>query len=193
MRRILENLEYGGSSDEAYVLCGIIFLLSFTGQLANAHAEKISEGTAARVRATAGTLVYSKALDSSLQAAGVQGFDVGNLVNLISSDAEKLAMGCRMCLMPVVLIPAIVVVLILIFSSLGLVALPAISMILVVFVFCGCIASNQLVNIKAFAAQNDNRVGLMKQALQGIRVLKAYCWEVTGDIHYSSHTTNVYI
>jgi len=177
MRRILEILEKGDDSKEAYILCGVIFAASFTGQLANCHAEKISEGTGARVRATVATLVYNKAMVASLQAAGTQGFDVGNVVNLLSSDAEKLAMGCRTCLMPVVLFPVIIVVLILIFTSLGLIALPAISLILVVFIFCAYVAIGQLVNIKGFAEKNDTRVGLMKQVLQGIRVLKAYCWE----------------
>ena len=56
MRRILEILENGEESREAYILCWIIFAASFTGQLANAQAERISEGTSARVRATAATL-----------------------------------------------------------------------------------------------------------------------------------------
>ena len=116
-------------------------------------------------------------MSTSLQAAGVSGFDTGNLVNLLSSDAEKLAMGSRQCLMPFVLVPSIVIVLTLIFMSLSITALPAIGMILVVFVFCGGVASRQLENITKFAATNDERIGLMKQALQGIRVLKAYVWE----------------
>lgn len=49
-----------------------------------------------------------------------------------------------MLLMPIVLVPQLVVVLILIFTSLGYTALPAIGVMLVVFFGCGFVAASQV-------------------------------------------------
>ncbi|CAK8679779.1 unnamed protein product [Clavelina lepadiformis] len=121
------------------------------------------------------SIIYEKAL--LLSNAARQESTVGEIVNLMSTDAQRL-----MDLMTYINIVwsgplQIILALVFLWQVLGIAVLAGLAVMIIVIPFNGVIIKN----MKKISTENmkykDKRIKLMNEILNGIKVLKLYAWE----------------
>lgn len=129
-----------------------------------------------RVRVAACSLIYRKLL--KLNQASLGKTAAGQLVNLLSNDVIRFDMVSwfyhYFWIMPIQSAIALYIM----YSYIGMAALPAMAAITVQAVIIqGCLSKRQGILRAKIAHLTDNRVKLMSEICSGIQVIKMYAWE----------------
>jgi ATP-binding cassette, subfamily C (CFTR/MRP), member 1 len=152
-----------------------LFCLPFLGSLADAHFFQNGTRMFVRVRAALSAMVYRKSLD--LSASGRQESTVGQIVNLMSSDSEKVAQltygVINMILLPV----HVSLILYFIYETIGVATFAGLGIMFIVVPFLAFVMKKVGYYTMKRAGISDKRIRTTNEVLQGIRVVKFYGWE----------------
>ncbi|NXM91144.1 MRP7 protein, partial [Oenanthe oenanthe] len=152
-----------------------LFTGSFLGALLRNQFNYEINKVALMVRAAVISAIYRKALRVS--GTSLARFTVGEIVNFMSTDTNRLVNFCRsfheLWSLPVQL----AVTLYLLHQQVGIAFLGGMALALLLVPINKIIANRIMVNNKKMLAHKDTRVKLMTEFLCGIRVIKFYAWE----------------
>ncbi|XP_068607504.1 ATP-binding cassette sub-family C member 10 [Brachionichthys hirsutus] len=156
-----------------YVL-GIFASTFLTSVLQNIYIFEVSK-VALAARAALMSAIYGKVLQVS--GSGLAGFSLGAVVNLMSTDADRVANFFTSFHELWSLPFQFAVTLYLLYLQVGLAFLGGLGVALLLVPFNKFLASRILSNNKLMLGFKDKRVALMAEILFGIRVIKFYNWE----------------
>ncbi|XP_056344269.1 ATP-binding cassette sub-family C member 10 [Oenanthe melanoleuca] len=152
-----------------------LFTGSFLGALLRNQFNYEINKVALMVRAAVISAIYRKALRVS--GTSLARFTVGEIVNFMSTDTNRLVNFCRsfheLWSLPVQL----AITLYLLHQQVGIAFLGGMALALLLVPINKIIANRIMVNNKKMLAHKDTRVKLMTEFLCGIRVIKFYAWE----------------
>ncbi|NXT68523.1 MRP7 protein, partial [Chaetops frenatus] len=127
------------------------------------------------VRAAVISAIYRKALRVS--STSLARFTVGEIVNFMSTDTDRLANFClsfhELWSLPIQL----AITLYLLYQQVGVAFLGGVALALLLVPINKVIANRIMVNSEEMLKHKDTRVKLMTEFLCGIRVIKFYAWE----------------
>ncbi|XP_053568742.1 ATP-binding cassette sub-family C member 10 isoform X2 [Bombina bombina] len=127
------------------------------------------------VRASVLSSVYRKALRG--EGTGLAGFSPGEVVNFMSTDADRISNFCRSFHELWGLPLQFSVTLYLLYLQVGAAFLGGLGLALLLVPLNKVIASGIMKNNKEMLKHKDARVKLMTELLSGMRVVKFYTWE----------------
>ncbi|XP_016152773.1 PREDICTED: multidrug resistance-associated protein 7 [Ficedula albicollis] len=152
-----------------------LFAGSFLGALLRNQFSYEINKVALMVRAAVISAIYRKALRVS--GTSLARFTVGEIVNFMSTDTNRLVNFCRsfheLWSLPVQL----AITLYLLHQQVGIAFLGGMALALLLVPINKIIANRIMANNKKMLAHKDTRVKLMTEFLCGIRVIKFYAWE----------------
>jgi|TARA_B110001469_G_scaffold110317_1_gene111978 ABC-type multidrug transport system fused ATPase/permease subunit len=156
-----------------YLFCGILFVSKLVEALAVCHQQMIMTRLALNVRSGMICTIYHKCL----RLSGLSDSSTGQITNLMSNDTQFLVMLAPSANMiwaaPIQILAA--------FTLLGLLLGPSfLAGVLVIFLFVPLqkkLATTLFVLRKQVLTLTDERVKLVNEVIQGIRVVKLYAWE----------------
>ncbi|NXB70326.1 MRP7 protein, partial [Donacobius atricapilla] len=152
-----------------------LFAGSFLGALLRNQFSYETNKMALMVRAAIISAIYRKALRVS--STSLARFTVGEIVNFMSTDTDRLVNFCRsfheLWSLPVQL----AITLYLLYQQVGVAFLGGVALALLLVPINKVIANRIMVNNKKMLKHKDTRVKLMTEFLCGIRVIKFYAWE----------------
>jgi len=128
-----------------------------------------------RVRAEIQGVIYEKALKMSPSARA--GSSVGQVLNLMQLDAEKVATFCQMLHAGWSSPAQFFVAVALLYKYIGPSSLIALAFTLLTFPLQAKLLKMQTAITRKNASVTDNRVKLTNEILQGIKAVKFYAWE----------------
>ncbi|KAM4772481.1 ATP-binding cassette sub-family C member 10 [Rhinophrynus dorsalis] len=127
------------------------------------------------VRASVLTSVYHKALHG--EGTGLAAFSPGEVINFMSTDADRVSNFCRSFHELWSLPLQFSVTLYLLYQQVGVAFLGGLGLALLLVPLNKVVASRIMHNNKDMLKHKDARVKLMTELLSGIRVVKFYTWE----------------
>ncbi|XP_029434086.1 multidrug resistance-associated protein 1-like [Rhinatrema bivittatum] len=137
--------------------------------------QRLNMLTAAKVKTAVTGLIYKKSLN--LANSSRRQFTTGELVNLMSSDAQQLMdLGVNLHLLwsaPFQILMATVFL----WRELGISVLAGVAMLVLVIPINAFVASKVKLLKKSHLKSKDQRVKLLNEILHGIKILKLYAWE----------------
>ncbi|NWH86570.1 MRP7 protein, partial [Aegithalos caudatus] len=152
-----------------------LFAGSFLGALLRNQFSYEMNKMVLMVRAAIISAIYRKALRVS--GASLARFTVGEIVNFMSTDTNRLVNFCRsfheLWSLPVQL----AIALYLLYQQVGVAFLGGMALALLLVPINKMIANRIMVNNEKMLKHKDTRVKLMTEFLSGIRVIKFYAWE----------------
>ncbi|NWH34064.1 MRP7 protein, partial [Chloropsis hardwickii] len=152
-----------------------LFAGSFLGALLRNQFSYEINKMALMVRAAVISAIYRKALRVS--STSLARFTVGEIVNFMSTDTDRLVNFCRsfheLWSLPVQL----AITLYLLYRQVGVAFLAGVGLALLLVPVNKVIANRIVVNNAEMLRHKDARVKLMTEFLCGIRVIKFYAWE----------------
>ncbi|KAM4632385.1 multidrug resistance-associated protein 1-like isoform 2-T2 [Discoglossus pictus] len=176
MRLLLDRLGDPSSQSWQGFLIALLMLICPCGQSLFLHQhDYICWVVGMRLKSAVTGSVYKKAL--VISSAGRKNSSAGEIVNLISSDVQKL-MDLATCLNYVWSAPlTIIVAMYFLWQTLGVAVLAGVGVFILnlpfMTVFGMVIKKLQEEQMK----QKDGRIKLISEILQGVKVLKLYAWE----------------
>ncbi|OCT79575.1 ATP-binding cassette sub-family C member 10 [Xenopus laevis] len=169
----MESAEEPLSSGILYTLG--LFTSCFLGALLqNQYTHEVNKLILA-VRASVLTSVYRKALRGI--GTGLAGFSKGEIVNFMSTDADRISNFCRSFHEVWSLPLQFSVTLYLLYLQVGVAFLGGLGLALLLLPINKVIANRIVVNNSDLLKHKDARVKLMTELLSGMRVVKFYTWE----------------
>uniref|UniRef100_A0A3Q1KB76 ABC-type glutathione-S-conjugate transporter n=1 Tax=Anabas testudineus TaxID=64144 RepID=A0A3Q1KB76_ANATE len=161
---------------KGYFYATLMFLLSCLQSLFNHQYMYTCFTVGMRVKTAVMGLVYRKSL--VINSAARRTCTVGEIVNLVSADTQKL-MDFVVYFNAVWLAPIeIVLCLFFLWQHLGPSALAGITTVILIFPLNGIIAKKRSkLQVKIQMKFMDGRIRLMNEILNGIKILKFYAWE----------------
>ncbi|NXO61500.1 MRP7 protein, partial [Phainopepla nitens] len=152
-----------------------LFAGSFLGAFLRNQFSYEMNKVALMVRAAVISAIYRKALRVS--STSLARFAVGEIVNFMSTDTDRLVNFCRsfheLWNLPVQL----GITLYLLYQQVGVAFLGGLALALLLMPINRIIANCIMMNNKKMLEHKDTRVKLMAEFLYGIRVIKFYAWE----------------
>ncbi|OWK61256.1 Multidrug resistance-associated protein 7 [Lonchura striata] len=152
-----------------------LFAGSFLGALLRSQFRYEMNKMALMVRAAVISAIYRKALRVS--SASLARFTVGEIVNFMSTDTNRLINFCRsfheLWSLPV----QFAITLYLLYQQVGVAFLGGVALALLLVPINKIIANSIMESNKKMLKHKDTRVKLMTEFLCGIRVIKFYTWE----------------
>ena len=180
---IVQLLLHWYASGKGSVLTGITYALILFGTallfqgLIQAHNFMLVYKTGMDIRTILCALIYEKAL--TVATSERSGLTTGEIVNLMSADAEKVVFTCLMFhglwTTPLFLAAAIY----LLVDLVGVAIVPGLAMLICTAPIQGFVISQQHKLQRAVMLKSDARVKLVNEVLQGVRVVKYYNWEAS--------------
>ncbi|MEY4064737.1 MAG: hypothetical protein RIR26_945, partial [Pseudomonadota bacterium] len=128
-----------------------------------------------RMRAGLVVSIYKKALQLSHASRAESG--TGEIVNLMANDAARVYNVASMLHSAWVLPVQTLVILVALFQIMGTATLAGLAVMLLMLWFSSRRAKKMMKSRKRLMEQSDQRVSLMNEILNGIRVIKFYAWE----------------
>ncbi|KAG5445615.1 Multidrug resistance-associated protein 1 [Clonorchis sinensis] len=128
------------------------------------------------MRVTAAGLVYRKAL--RLSQSSRQTATVGEIVNLMAIDSQRLEEAGVMIHMAWSAPPIILVSLVMVYSQMGWSALAGFGLTVLLIPINVAVASKAKMYQQQLMLVKDDRIKLLNQTFVGIKVLKMYAWEL---------------
>eukprot|EP00741_Cyanophora_paradoxa_P016796 tig00020941_g16221.t1 len=158
-----------------YALAAALFVAPLIGAFVNAHSLLLNFRSGMEMRSALSAEVYRKAL--VLDNGARQGATVGQITNLMATDCQRFAEVSLIIQMLWIAPLVIFVVLGLLIWVIGWQALVGVALMLVLFPINGFIAA-RTAKLRALQTKlSDERVAVMNEVVQGIRVIKFYAWE----------------
>ncbi|PJF19609.1 ATP-binding cassette transporter YOR1 [Paramicrosporidium saccamoebae] len=171
LKHLPRSLPYG------LALCASIFVLQMINTLSVNSYFNITMQCGMKLRTSLSALIYAKSLRLSAKAR--QSFSTGQIVNLMSTDAGRLDSAVSFAHYIWSGPFQILVIVFMLFRLLKWAAFVGVGC-LVLFIPLQSDITRMLSRYrKRTAAITDQRVKLMQEAIQGIRVLKFYSWEAS--------------
>ncbi|XP_076307522.1 multidrug resistance-associated protein 1-like isoform X1 [Tachypleus tridentatus] len=168
-----------------FFYAAIMFLSAVIASVIMNHLIYFVISAALRIKSALITAVYRKSLKMSSSAR--RNYTVGELVNLMAVDAEKI-FNLSMYLTLIIGAPLrILFTIVLLWQYLGPACLAGVVIILVVFPLTGIFASKMRKVQEQQMTKKDSRLKFMNEILSGIKVLKLYAWEIP----FINQVTNV--
>jgi len=161
---------------KGYVLAAAIGLCPFLTSVLMNYYFRVMMTIGLRTRTILTTALYKKAL--RLSPAARQTMSVGQIVNMMSTDATKIDLFCGYIHYLWSAMEQVIVAIALLIRALGPAALAGVAVVLVMLPFQGFVMQHLQRIRKATVKYTDSRVKLMNEILQGIRVIKVYAWEI---------------
>ncbi|XP_063774836.1 ATP-binding cassette sub-family C member 10 [Pseudophryne corroboree] len=127
------------------------------------------------VRASVLTSVYRKTLRG--EGTGLAGFSPGEVVNFMSTDADRISNFCRSFHELWSLPLQFAITLYLFYQQVGIASLGGLGLALLLVPLNKVLATRIMENNKDMLAHKDDRVKLVTELLSGMRVVKFYTWE----------------
>ena len=148
----------------------------FAGAICQPGAQHQAITAGLRAKSAIGVLVYNKSLRLR-GGGGGKDSSTGQVINLLSTDAEKLLWSAQSFVGIVTTPLQLVIAIALIINEIGLTAVVGI----VVMVVCLWLMAKFQIMMRKFEKEkmevSDSRIKLMNEILQGIKVVKYYAWE----------------
>ncbi|XP_013404203.1 multidrug resistance-associated protein 1 [Lingula anatina] len=158
-----------------YLLAVVMFSASMLRSLINQSYRRICLRVGLRIRTAIIATVYRKSL--KLSSAARKKSTVGEIVNLMSVDAQKMQDATIFFHMVWSSTAGIVVALVLLWQYLGPASLAGLAVIILLLpanAYCGIqIRAHQVRQM----AQKDKRLKVLNEVLNAIKILKLYAWE----------------
>lgn len=159
-----------------YAYAAGLFFTALLAAFCNAHFNFLMASVGLKIRAALVTTVYKKTLSvgsTTLNSA----FNVGEIVNFMSTDTERVVNSCP-SFHALWSIPfQIAVTLYLLYAQVGLAFLAGVAFTIILIPINKFIANKiGSLSTKMMAAK-DNRVKLMMEILRGMRTIKLHVWE----------------
>ncbi|XP_054164141.1 multidrug resistance-associated protein 1-like [Oppia nitens] len=158
-----------------YFYALIMFVALMIESILNNQYEYQNNLLAMRIRATIISVIYNKTL--KLSSCGRKSFTSGEIVNLMSVDCQRVIDFFLMVNFVWSAPLQITIVLILLWQQLGIATLAGLAFLVILLPFNSYMANI----VRSFQSQQmkfkDQRVKLMSEILNGIKVLKLYAWE----------------
>uniref|UniRef100_H3CLC0 ATP-binding cassette, sub-family C (CFTR/MRP), member 10 n=1 Tax=Tetraodon nigroviridis TaxID=99883 RepID=H3CLC0_TETNG len=173
---LVNFMEEKGAPASTGICCALgLFLTTLsTSFFRNTFVFEISK-VALRARAALVSAIYGKALQVS--SSSLAGFSLGEVVNLMSTDANRVAAFYsnfhELWSMPF----RFIITLYLLYLQVGVAFLGGLGIALLLIPFNKFLASRILSNNIQMLKSKDSRVKVMTEILFGIRVIKFYTWE----------------
>ncbi|KAI8806674.1 P-loop containing nucleoside triphosphate hydrolase protein [Cladochytrium replicatum] len=161
---------------EGPVLVVGIFLCQLISSVFQSHYQQAAFILGAEMRTMLTSAIYRKTL--KLTAAARSEFNSGKVVNLVSTDTNRVELFISFCNF-IWTIPVFVIVIVaFLLTTIGWAALVGISVLLLTFPLQTYLFS-QIKQIRAKQAPiTDQRVKLTTEILNGVRVIKFFAWEI---------------
>ncbi|XP_043928090.1 multidrug resistance-associated protein 1-like [Protopterus annectens] len=158
-----------------YSLAGGLFLAAVLQTLMLQYYQRYNMLTAAKIKTAAVCLLYRKSLNLANSAR--QRYTTGEIVNLMSTDAQQL-MDLSLNLNLLWSAPfQILMAIIFLWQELGVSVLAGFAVLLLIIPLNAFVASRMKALRKTHLKAKDQRVKLLNEILQGIKILKLYAWE----------------
>jgi ABC-type multidrug transport system fused ATPase/permease subunit len=161
---------------------GAVLMVSLNGFLMN-HFFHDAMFTGAQAKAVLTKAILLKSF--KLSAKSRFKFPAGRITSLMSTDLAKIdfALGFQPLLFafPIPIIISIVVLL----TSIGVSSLVGIGLFLVSLCICGALARVLYTFRQRAVRYTDERIGLMREVLQHIKIIKFYAWEMAYNLSIS--------
>ena len=158
---------------QGYMFCGILFVSKLVEALAVCHQQMIMTRLALNVRGGMICTIYHKCL----RLSGLSDSSTGQITNLMSNDTQFLVMLAPSANM----IWAAPIQILASFTLLGLLLGPSfLAGVLMIFLFVPLqkkLATKLFLLRRQVLTLTDERVKLVNEVIQGIRVVKLYAWE----------------
>ena len=158
---------------QGYMFCGILFVCKLVEALAVCHQQMIMTRLALNVRSGMICTIYHKCL----RLSGLSDSSTGQITNLMSNDTQFLVMLAPSANM----IWAAPIQILASFTLLGLLLGPSfLAGVLMIFLFVPLqkkLATKLFLLRRQVLTLTDERVKLVNEVIQGIRVVKLYAWE----------------
>ena len=145
-----------------------------TTVLSNLHFRKMMV-IGIRARTILTTQLYKKSL--RLSPGARQNMSVGQIVNMMSTDASKIDLFSGFIHFLWSTLEQIIIAVALLIRAIGPSALAGVGIVLILIPVQGYVMTSLQQLRRATVKYTDGRVKLMNEILQGIRVLKVYAWE----------------
>ncbi|KAM5164109.1 ATP-binding cassette sub-family C member 10 isoform 2-T2 [Mantella aurantiaca] len=152
-----------------------LFCSGFLGALLqNQYMYQINKGMLA-VRTSVLTTVYRKAIHG--EGTGLAGFSPGEVMNLMSTDVDRITNFCRSFHELWSLPLQFAITLYLLYQQVGIAFLGSLGLALLLVPLNKVIATRIMSNNRELLQHKDDRVKLVTELLSGMRVVKFYTWE----------------
>lgn len=156
-------------------LATLLMLSALLANLSIHHLYHAALKLGMRIRAGLVYAIYRKAIQ--LSPASRAQSTTGEIVNLMASDAARIYNVASMIHLVWTVPLQVVVITCALFALMGTSTLAGLGVMLLMFVLSSNRAKNMMSARKNLMQQSDRRVGLISEILNGIRVIKFYCWE----------------
>ncbi|KAN0055185.1 hypothetical protein ACTA71_008282 [Dictyostelium dimigraforme] len=174
-----KSLESGKTSTEdpnmGYYYALIMFGTAMIGSFCNYQANRITVRTGDRLRSIIVLDVYKKAIKLSNSARS--NTSPGQIVNLISNDAQRMIEVFGILNNGLFAIPQIIVCLALLYEKIGWPTFVGLGLMLIAIPFNGLAAKKLTETRRKLVGYTDGRVKVTSEILQAMKIIKLYAWE----------------
>jgi ABC-type multidrug transport system fused ATPase/permease subunit len=160
---------------KGWLLSGALMCSALLANLTIHHVYHSSLKLGMRIRAGLVVSIYKKALQ--LNPASRASSSTGEIVNLMANDAARVYNVASMLHSAWVLPVQTLVILIALFNIMGSATLAGVAVMFVMLWFSSRRAKKMMSGRRRLMEFSDQRVSLMNEILNGIRVIKFYAWE----------------
>ncbi|OCT93914.1 multidrug resistance-associated protein 1 isoform X2 [Xenopus laevis] len=158
-----------------YALALLLFFITLSQTLVLQLYQRFNMLTAVKMKTSVTGLIYRKALQ--LAYSSRKKFTTGEMVNLMSSDAQQLSdLAVNLNLLwsaPFQILMAVVFL----WQELGASVLAGVAVLILVIPINAYVASKVKQLKKSHLRSKDQRIKLLNEILHGIKILKLYAWE----------------
>ncbi|KAJ3128402.1 hypothetical protein HK100_009178 [Physocladia obscura] len=152
-----------------------LFLVQIVAALSNAHFSKYSVGEGVKLRATISSIIYRKSL--RLNSAARQEFNAGQIMNLVSSDCNRIELFLTFCSFAWVSPVSVICYIGFLINYIGASALVGIAVIFGTLPIQAYLFKNLSLIRGKIAPVTDKRVKTTNEVFAGIRLIKFFGWE----------------
>jgi len=160
-----------------YLYASAMFIVPILAGFGMQHGFRLTYKVAGHMRSGLVTAIYKKSLRLSSSAARAKGTTVGEITNLVSTDARKIIRGSRMWALTLCAPASIIAGMIFLVRLLGASAFAGFLCYLALFPIGGFFAKKQMGFQKLQLKAMDGRVKTTNEVLQGVRSIKLFGWE----------------
>jgi ABC-type multidrug transport system fused ATPase/permease subunit len=141
-----------------------------------AHTILLSKRRALQLYAALTTAIYRKTI--RLSARGKSTVETGQIINMLSADANNSIERSVFMIIPMIVsVPVIVVILALIYNTIGASMFAGFGALLVALPVSAMIFANIVKWVRQITVRGDKRVKILNELISGIRIVKFYAWE----------------
>lgn len=160
---------------DGYLYAGGLCAVTLIGAFCNAHFNFLMAKVGLKIRGSLITTIYKKTL--SLGSIALSGFNMGEIVNFMSTDTDRIVNSCPSFHAFWSIPFQIGVTLYLLYLQVGVAFLAGVAFSVVLIPINKCLA-NQIGRLSVkLMKYKDERVQVTAEVLKGIRVIKLHVWE----------------